>query len=133
MSSNDGRPLEKKLTASFSLVGVIIVAQVVILKAQAVKFAEVPSEKRRVADRALARVVNDRSVIDLKTGRPVFVELQLGVAVAAVGLFALSHHVARDGGKREALVIGVELGSPSQTLINRAVQRLIAIGEINPV
>ena len=112
LSSNDGRPLEKKLTASFSLVRVIIVAQVVILKAQAVKFTEAPGEKRRVADRALAWVVDDRSVIDLKPGRPVLVELQLGVAVAAVRLPPFSNDVTSDVFQREALTVGIKLRPP---------------------
>ena len=71
MSSDDRRPLEKNLIAFVSFVRFKIIAQVAVLKTQPVKFADVPGHVRRIAERPLAWVINDRSVIEEKPSGPI--------------------------------------------------------------
>jgi len=73
MSSDNRGPLDKKLIAFFSFVRAKIVFQVAVLKTQSVKFAEVPGHVRRIAERPLAWVINDGSVIEEKSGGPIFI------------------------------------------------------------
>jgi len=74
MSADNGRPLEEKLIAAFIFVRrVKIVGQIVVLKAQPVKFAQIPSHKRRIADRPLPRALDERSPIEEKPSGPILV------------------------------------------------------------
>lgn len=73
IDANNRRPLNKKLIAIFSFVRSKIIVQITVLKTQAVKLADLPREKRRVTDGPLAWALDDRSVIDEKSGRPIFV------------------------------------------------------------
>ena len=73
MSSDNRCPLHKKLIAFFGFVRAKIVVQVAVLKTQSVKFAEVPGHVRRIAERPLAWVINDGSVIEEKSGGPILI------------------------------------------------------------
>ena len=57
MRTDNRRPLEKNLIAVFSFVRVAkIIVQVTVLKAQAIKFAEIPGEERCVTHGPLSGV-----------------------------------------------------------------------------
>jgi hypothetical protein len=71
MSSDNRGPLDKKLIAFFSFVRAEIVVQVAVLKTQPVKFAEIPGQVRGIAEGPLAWVINDRSIIEEKSGGPI--------------------------------------------------------------
>ena len=64
IDTHNRRPLEKKLIAIFSFIGFKIIAQVTVLKPQAVKLADLPGEEWRIAKRPLAWVINHRSIIE---------------------------------------------------------------------
>jgi len=128
MRADHSGPLEKELIATVCLVCLIIVAQVRVLEAQPVKFAEVPRHKRRIAESPPARGIHIRSIVELKSRRPVLIQLQLAVTIAAIRLLALRNIVSW-----EALAVGIELRAPRETLINRAAQGLIAVCQINTV
>src|SRR6266436_5524636 len=113
MSADHSGPLEKELIATVCLVRLKIVAQVIVFKPQSVKFAEVPRDIRRIAECPLARGIHIRSIVELKTRRPVLIQFQLGVTIAAIRLLVLRTIV-----KREALAVGKELRPPRETLIN---------------
>ena len=68
VSADDCRPLQKDLIAvlGFGRAAKIVV-QVIVFKAQSVKFAEIPGEVWRVAHGPLRRGINDRSVVDLES------------------------------------------------------------------
>ena len=73
MSSDNRGPLDKKLIAFFSFVRAKIVIQVTVLKTEPVKFADVPGHIWGIAERPLAWVINDRSVIEEKSGGPILI------------------------------------------------------------
>jgi len=82
-------PLEKHLVAAVGFVFAHPVVGVSKLQAQPIELAHVPGNERRVADGFLPRAGDARRVIEEKAGGPVLVELQLRIAVAAIGLTAL--------------------------------------------
>lgn len=75
MSSDNRRPLDKKLIAFFSFVRIKVVLQITVLKTQPVELAQVPSHIRGIAERPLVWVINDGSVIEEKSGGPISTEL----------------------------------------------------------
>src|SRR5581483_298391 len=121
-------PLEKNLAAAVGFVLAHAVIGVGELQAQPIELARAPRKERRVADGFLARARNARRVIEEKTRGPVLVELQLGVAVAAVGGAPLGQ-----GSEGEALAVAKKLGADRDSLVNRAVEGLIAIGDVDAV
>src|SRR6266850_4375137 len=143
MSTDHSRPLDKKLIALLGFVRFEIIAQVAVLKAQPVKFADVPGQVRRIAERPLPRVINDWSIIQEKPSGPILVQLEIDITIAAIGLLALTHSARFQNTrviliwnldvKREALAVGIEFTPPRQTLINRAAKRLVTISQINTV
>ena len=128
MRADHSGPLEKELIATVCLVRLKIVAQVRVLKPQSVKFAEVPRNIRRVAECPPAWGIHVRSIVELKSRRPVLIQLQLAVTIAAIGLLALTHSARFQNSRvhliwnldvsREALAVGKELRPPRETLIN---------------
>ena len=143
MRADHSGPLEKQLITLLGFVRLIIVAQVRVLKPQPVKFAEVPRDKRRIAECPPAWAIHIRSIIELKSRRPVLIQLKLAVTIAAIRLLALTHSDRIKNSRvhliwnldvsREALSVGIELRPPRETLVNRAAQGLIAIGQIDTV
>jgi hypothetical protein len=71
VSPDSGGPLEKQLIAFFSFVRGKIVAQITVLQTQPVKLAQVPGQVRRITKGPPAWVINERSVIDKKSGGPI--------------------------------------------------------------
>ena len=77
-------PLDKKLIALLSFVRAKVIVQVAVLKTQPVKFAQIPGQVRRIAEGPLVPVIDHGSVIEEKSGRPISIELELGITVTAV-------------------------------------------------
>ena len=91
MGADNGRPLEKNLIAPVGLVLAHPVVHVRKLQTQPIELAQIPSHKRRIAQSFLARAFDARRIIKKKSRRPILVELQLGIAIAAIGLPPLSN------------------------------------------
>ena len=73
MGSNNRGPLDKKLIAIQSFIRAKIVIQVTVLKTEPVKLADVPGHIWGIAERPLAWVINDGSVVEEKSGGPILV------------------------------------------------------------
>src|ERR1700752_291138 len=107
IDANNRRPLDKKLIAIFSFVRSKIIVQVTVLKTQAVKLADLPGEKRRVPHGSLTGALDHRSVIDEKSGRPILVQLKLGVAVSTIRAPPFRSIVSR-----EPLAVSIQFRPP---------------------
>src|SRR5215831_17433555 len=133
MRSDHSRPLEKDLIASFSLVRAAkIVLQVIVFKAQPVKLAQIPGEKRCIAHGPMSRAIKNGGIVDLKSRGPILVELCFYVTIPAISPLALGE-TPFVGFEWHPLGVGIIFASPSQPLINGAAERLISIGQIDAV
>src|ERR1043166_9561046 len=120
MGADNGRPLQKELIAGFVFIRrVKVVAEVVIFEPEAIEFAEVPRDERRIADRPFPRPLDQRCPIEEQSGGPVFIQLQLAIAIAAKTLATLCKAgVFSIQGK--PLAVRVKLISPCEPLIHDA-------------
>ena len=89
MSADDRRPLEKNLISPIAFLFTHAIVRVGELQAQAIKLADVPGYKGRIANCLLSGTFNAWSVVKKKTRGPVLIELQLSITVSAVRLAAL--------------------------------------------
>ena len=73
MSSDHSRPLQEELIAPVGFVLADMIIRVGELETQAVEFADIPSQIRRIADRLLAGTHDAGRIIEEKARGPVFV------------------------------------------------------------